>query len=197
MYDSFMKRAIDVLISFILLVSLIPVFIALLVLIKLDSSGPFLFVQVRVGRYQKAFHIYKIRTMDAKASIKSNDVSQEYITTSKNDLRITKIGLILRKLHLDELPQLVNVIVGDMSLVGVRPDAPSQKKDYHPCDWEKRHLMRPGITGLSQIHSADSDYDFSLRNKYDLSYVESEQRFWLDMRVFYKTFLKVFRGSGF
>lgn len=197
MYNFFLKRVIDILLSFTLFVSLIPVFIILLVFVKLDSTGPFLFVQARVGRHQKAFNIYKIRTMDAETSVRSNDVSQEYITTSKNDLRITRIGLILRKFHLDELPQLVNVIVGDMSLVGVRPDAPSQIKDYEPCDWAKRHLLRPGITGLSQIHSTDSDYDFSVRNKYDLSYVRSERKFWLDMSIFYKTFLKIFRGSSF
>ena len=130
------------------------------------------------------------------AGVIANDEMQPYITTSENDERITKAGAILRKFHLDELPQFVNVIIGDMSIVGVRPDAPSQIDDYKQYVWVNRHLMRPGITGLSQIHSGDLDFDFSSRNKYDLYYVKSKKKLRLDLYILWRTVLKVMRGNS-
>ena len=134
--------------------------------------------------------------MYERAGVIANDEMQPYITTSENDERITKAGAILRKFHLDELPQFVNVIIGDMSIVGVRPDAPSQIDDYKKYVWVNRHLMRPGITGLSQIHSGDLDFDFSLRNKYDLYYVKSKKKLRLDLYILWRTVLKVMRGNS-
>ena len=163
MYDAFFKRAIDILLSVFGILFLSPVALLLYVLVKLDSVGPFLFAQVRIGRDRKEFTIYKIRTMDAGSSVRANDKSQTYITTVENDPRITRIGVVLRKFHIDELPQLLNILLGDMSLVGVRPDAPSQSADYKKYDWVNRHLLRPGITGLSQIHTNDERFDFGLR----------------------------------
>ena len=197
MYDYFFKRIVDVMISLVALVLLTPVFFVLFLLIKLDTTGPFLFSQVRIGRHRKEFIIYKLRTMDSAACVQSNDKTQTYVTTFENDPRITTIGLILRRFHIDELPQLINVLRGEMSLVGVRPDAPSQSTEYKNYVWVNRHLMRPGITGLSQVHANDLDFDFSLRNKYDLFYTKSKRKFKLDIYIIFRTVLKFFRGTSF
>jgi undecaprenyl phosphate N,N'-diacetylbacillosamine 1-phosphate transferase len=186
----------DLTLALIFLLLLAPMFFLLLIIVKLDSPGPFFFIQVRIGRNQKEFKIYKIRTMDIKASVRANDPTKTYITTQKNDPRITKVGLFLRKAHLDELPQLINVVLGQMSFVGVRPDAPSQINDYTNDAWQKRHLFRPGITGLSQINSANANFNFSARQKYDLLYVKSNRKFLLDIYIVYKTFLKLYTVNG-
>ena len=196
LYSLYLKRFIDLILALISLVLLAPLFDLLFIVIKLDSRGPFLFIQVRIGRNQKKFKIYKIRTMEAKAGVRANDPKQTYITTQKKDPRITRAGLFLRKTHLDELPQLINVLLGHMSLIGVRPDAPSQMNQYNKDVWQKRHLFRPGITGLSQVHSANSNFNFSARQKYDLHYVKSNRKFLLDLYIFYKTFLKLCNMSG-
>jgi len=196
MYEFIFKRFFDVIISVTLVVLLAPIFLVLFILVKCDSPGPFIFSTARIGRDSERFVIYKIRTMYERAGVIANDEMQPYITTSENDERITKAGAILRKFHLDELPQFVNVIIGDMSIVGVRPDAPSQIDDYKQYVWVNRHLMRPGITGLSQIHSGDLDFDFSSRNKYDLYYVKSKKKLRLDLYILWRTVLKVMRGNS-
>ncbi|MDB3979069.1 sugar transferase [Pseudomonadales bacterium] len=196
MYDRFFKRVSDFVISVILLVLVSPILLVLVILVKSDSPGPFIFSTTRIGRNSQKFIIYKIRTMRESAGIAANDERQPYITTMENDERITKIGSILRRFHLDELPQLINVMLGDMSIVGVRPDAPTQIDDYKDYVWTNRHLMRPGITGLSQIHSSDLGFDFSSRNKYDLYYVKRKKKFWLDLYILWKTVLKIIRGNS-
>ena len=135
--------------------------------------------------------------MTNEAGILTNDKTKKYITTFENDVRITKLGAKLRKYHLDEIPQFINVLKGDMSVVGVRPDAPSQKSDYRAYVWVNRHLFKPGITGLSQIHSNDANFDFSIRNKYDLFYSKSKNKLRLDLFILIATFLKVIKGSSF
>jgi lipopolysaccharide/colanic/teichoic acid biosynthesis glycosyltransferase len=196
MYEFIFKRIFDVIVSVILVVFLAPIFLVLFILVKCDSPGPFIFATVRIGRDSERFVIYKIRTMYESAGVIANDEMQPYITTAENDERITKAGAILRKFHLDELPQFVNVIIGDMSIVGVRPDAPSQIDDYKKYVWVNRHLMRPGITGLSQVHSGDLDFDFSSRNKYDLYYVKSKKKLRLDLYILWRTVLKIMRGNS-
>lgn len=155
-------RALDLLLTLAALsIALIPM-LALAVLIRLEGPGPVLFSQVRVGKACSRFRIFKFRTMyhdpnrhlgevkeggtDAKAQSRAL-----YQTTTEGDPRITRIGRFLRKSHLDELPQLLNVLQGDMSLVGVRPDVPAQEHDYPPAVWQRRHLLRPGITGVFQV----------------------------------------------
>ena len=157
MYEQYFKRLLDISLSCILSVFSIPLLVLLYLLVKIDSPGPFLFIQPRVGKQLKLFRIYKIRTMTNEASIDSLDQTKVYKTTKgPDDPRITNVGRLLRKTHLDELPQLLNVIKGDMSLVGVRPDAISQEKDYTERHWRKRHLKRPGITGLVQINDPNA-----------------------------------------
>ena len=197
MYEAIFKRVFDVFAAITLLICAAPLLIVLYPLVKFDSPGPFIFSTKRVGRHMKLFTFYKIRTMEESAGIIANDESQPYVTTAANDVRITHIGRTLRKFHLDELPQLVNVLIGDMSLIGVRPDAPSQQGDYKSYVWKNRHLARPGITGLAQVHSGDLDFCFALRNKYDLYYAVSRDKFVLDVFIVWQTILKVLKGDSF
>jgi len=196
MYSLFFKRLIDLIAALMLMLLFSPILGFLFILVKLESPGPFFFIQARIGRNLKEFKIVKIRTMNAEACIRANDRSQKYITTQKNDARLTKLGPFLRKAHLDELPQLINVVLGQMSFIGVRPDAPSQVNDYSSDIWQERHKFRPGITGLSQVHSADANFNFSARLKYDLHYVRNNRKFFLDIYIIYRTFLKLKAMSG-
>lgn len=190
MYEAFFKRTLDILVSSSLIVLAMPLFMILFFLVRADSKGPFLFVQPRVGRDLKIFNIYKIRTMDAQSSLKSLDTSQNYITTSAKDLRITRVGHTIRKLHIDELPQLLNVLKGEMSLVGVRPDALSQATDYTTSIWKNRHLRRPGITGLAAIN-ADAYEFLRVRNNYDVLYSRKKPTLCQDLFIIFQTVVKI------
>jgi lipopolysaccharide/colanic/teichoic acid biosynthesis glycosyltransferase len=154
-------RAADISLSIGLLLFLLPILFAIPIIILVSTGAPIIFAQTRVGKNKKEFIIYKFRSMHhaqsdyiggSEALIDGNKPAfDDYKRTEKNDLRITKEGKWLRKLHFDELPQLWNVLIGDMSLVGPRPDAPVQKLVCDEFRWNKRHQVRPGITGLSQI----------------------------------------------
>lgn len=128
--------------------------------IKLDDGDSVFFRQVRVGKGTQLFTILKFRTMHTDKhrimgnehhGIPSKEARAQFQTTSVNDRRITRVGKVLRPTHLDELPQIFNVILGHMSLVGVRPDVPVQEADYSPEVWQERHLLRPGMTGFAQV----------------------------------------------
>lgn len=197
MYDSFFKSTLDFFISILSITFLIPILLILYIVVKIDSKGPFLFKQERVGKDRRLFTIYKIRTMTEEASVNSNNKNLEYITTSINDKRITRIGLYLRKFHLDEIPQFINIIKGEMSLIGVRPDAPSQKNDYSESFWKKRHIAKPGITGLSQIKSSKKFFNHRNRNKYDSFYLMHKTKVKLDIYIYMKTVEKIIKGSSY
>jgi lipopolysaccharide/colanic/teichoic acid biosynthesis glycosyltransferase len=160
-----MKRLFDVIVSLAVLVIFSPVFIALSLLIKLESSGPVFFMQQRVGLNGEIFPILKFRSMVVDAA----DLGPYF--TRQNDPRITKIGRFIRKTSLDELPQLFNVLKGEMSLVGPRPDVPEQRKGYTQQEWDKRNSVKPGITGLAQalLRSAATADE---RKRLDLQYVD-------------------------
>ncbi|WP_164662031.1 sugar transferase [Tropicibacter sp. Alg240-R139] len=139
----------------------IPMLIAALA-IWLEDRDSVLFKQIRVGQGTRPFKIFKFRTMytdksrmmgDEHKGAPSEEARAQFQTTSANDSRITKVGKVLRPTHMDELPQLLNVVLGHMSLVGVRPDVPVQEADYTPEVWQDRHLLRPGITGFAQVDS--------------------------------------------
>lgn len=180
-----MKYLLDRVFSCILLIVLCPLFILISVLIKLDSKGPVIFIQQRVGKNQKLFNIYKFRTMIPDAINIGNGVY-----TEENDPRITRIGRFLRKTSLDELPQLLNIFWGDMSFIGPRPTLEYQVKQY--SDFQKKRLiMKPGVTGLAQISGRNS-ISWPERIKYDVQYVEN----WslgLDLKIFLKTFSVIFK----
>jgi polysaccharide biosynthesis protein PslA len=183
------------------LLLLAPVMIAIALLIKATSRGPVLFGQDRTGHGNSTFRILKYRTMYVDRCDVSG-VSQ----TVENDPRITPIGRILRRTNLDELPQLVNVLVGDMSLVGPRPHVPGMLAAGKPYEelvlgYENRHYMRPGITGLAQVHGLRGptvEHEPSvLRIARDLEYIR-DFSIWLDIKILVRTFVSEARGgSGF
>ena len=155
----------------------------------MNSKGPVLFAQTRVGRYGKTFKLYKFRSMVTDAEL----LGPYY--TQQNDPRITPVGRFLRKTSLDELPQLINVIKGDMSLVGPRPDVPAQREYYSEEEWQLRNRVRPGLTGLAQS-TFRSDATMEQRKSMDLEYV-NKGNIWLDIKIVFWTVRQVFHRGGF
>lgn len=182
------KRAIDIAASAAGLLVLSPVFIPLGVAVALSSPGPVFFGHTRVGKNGKPFRMLKFRSM-----VKDASTTGPY-WTSENDPRITKVGAFLRRTSLDELPQLINVLCGDMSLIGPRPDTPAQEADYRPEDWAARHRVRPGITGLAQV-SGRSNLTQEQRTAYDLAYA-ADPTLAGDMRIIADTARKVLAREG-
>lgn len=198
------KRFFDLLLSIILLILLLPIMIFISVLVKCDSQGPILFKQRRVGRNLKQFSIFKFRTMynsydilcDDRSGLLLGDISksrEKYKTTSLNDVRVTKLGKLLRKSHLDELPQLLNVCFGSMSLIGPRPDVPVQEYDYRAKYWITRHTVKPGITGLSQLYICKSNKE---RLAKDIYYIKNSNMC-LDLLILIRTIFKVFKFNSY
>ncbi|MDX9902146.1 MAG: sugar transferase [Aliarcobacter sp.] len=187
MYKLFFKRLIDFVVSFTLFIFLLIPFVIIAILIKLDSKGSVFYRQVRIGQDCKEFEIFKFRTMVSNA-----DQIGGY-STSKNDSRITKMGQFLRRTSLDELPQVVNVILGDMSLLGPRPDVLAQKINYTEKEWIKRHIVKPGISGLAQCRNRHNITN-SARKKYDLFY-NRKVNFILDMKIIFWTLKVLKKGS--
>ena len=195
----FMKRVFDFVTSGIGFIMLIPLFIVISILIKTTSDGPVFFQQDRCSVNGRIFTFYKFRTMVADAESRLNDVLKYNemdgpVFKMKNDPRITKIGKWLRKFSLDELPQLWNVVKGDMSLVGPRPPLPSEVENYDT--WQRRRLsMRPGITCLWQISGRNKISNFDEWLNLDLEYIDN----WslgLDFRILLKTIPAVLSGTG-
>jgi exopolysaccharide biosynthesis polyprenyl glycosylphosphotransferase len=196
------KRLIDIVVSAAAIIVLSPVMVLTAVLVKLTSPGPIFFVQKRLGRNKRMFDIYKFRTMvmDAEKRLKDLEHKNEAdgaVFKIKNDPRITSIGRFLRKTSIDELPQLFNVLKGDMSLVGPRP---LQVRDYELfetfCqDWQRRRFsVRPGITCLWQIKGRSST-TFEKWMELDLQYIRNWS-LWLDLEILAKTVPAVLKGSG-
>lgn len=177
---------------------LLPVLLAIALLIRLDSRGPALFVQTRVGRHGRAFRIYKFRTMfvDAEERLTAltalNDGAGP-LFKMRSDPRITRVGRFLRRTSLDELPQLLNVVTGDMSIVGPRPPLPAEVAQYDPVT-RRRLLVQPGITGLWQVHGR-SDLSWEESSRLDVRYVEN----WslgFDLSILVRTVRAVVQARG-
>jgi len=188
------KSGLDRLAAAFLLVFLLPVIAVLLVLVRLTSKGPVIYRQVRVGKDGKVFTMYKIRSMRLDAESATGAV-----WASRKDPRITALGRVLRKLHLDELPQLFNVLRGDMSLVGPRPERPEfvDKLDQKIDGYCHRLLVKPGITGFAQLN-LPSDIDLNdVRKKLvlDFEYIESAS-LGFDFLLVFGTALKVVKLTG-
>ncbi|WP_307742520.1 undecaprenyl-phosphate glucose phosphotransferase [Caldicellulosiruptor sp. DIB 104C] len=181
--NRFIKRSFDIVVSLIGLILCLPLFIIIAILIKLTSEGPILFTQERVGYSRRIFKMHKFRTMYVQ------DPNEEKIRwTTKDDPRRTPVGKILRRLSLDELPQLWDVLVGNMSLVGPRPERPyfvEKFKEEIP-KYMIKHRVRPGITGWAQIHGLRGDTSIEERIKYDIWYIENWS-FWLDIKIIVAT----------
>jgi lipopolysaccharide/colanic/teichoic acid biosynthesis glycosyltransferase len=170
-----MKRALDVIVSALALLLLAPLMLAVALAIALESGWPVLFRQQRVGQGDREFGLYKFRSM-----VKDAAAIGPYHTAS-DDPRITRSGRFIRRTSLDELPQLLNVLKGEMSLVGPRPDVPAQRALYAPADWRTRCSVRPGITGLAQA-LLRSEATPQQRLELDLRYVR-EHSLGLDLRI--------------
>ncbi|MFA6816003.1 MAG: sugar transferase [Lentisphaeria bacterium] len=193
------KRLFDIFISVMAIVILSPLFITCAILIKLGSDGPVFYVQNRVGLYGRIFRFYKFRTMYMNADKlkeklqKQNESADGVIFKMKKDPRITRIGSILRKTSMDELPQLLNVLYGNMSLVGPRPPLPSEVLSYTLED-RKRLNVSPGITGIWQI-SGRSDIPFKKQVALDKAYISSQSLLG-DLFILLKTIPAILSGKG-
>ena len=194
-----MKRLIDIVGSFFLLFVLAPFLAAISALIKIDSPGPALFTQVRVGKWGRTFKMYKFRSMHQDAEHKKkdlllkNEMAGGVIFKMKDDPRISRVGKILRRYSIDEIPQLLNVLKGDMSLVGPRPPLPSEVELYTLA--ERRRLdVEPGITCIWQV-SGRSEIPFDKQVELDIAYIDS-QSVWGDVKLLLKTLPTVLKGRG-
>lgn len=174
-----MKRLTDIVLSLTALALLSPVLLLAALAVLLDSGLPVFFKQTRLGLGGREFGMFKFRSM-----VKNAASTGPYFTDT-NDVRVTRVGQFIRRTSIDELPQIINVLLGDMSLVGPRPDVPVQQSLYAPEDWSRRCSVRPGITGLAQvmIRSLGSHQD---RLDLDLAYIR-DQNFWLDVKVMWLT----------
>jgi lipopolysaccharide/colanic/teichoic acid biosynthesis glycosyltransferase len=170
-----MKRLLDVVVSLAAILLLCPVLLAAALAVMLETGTPVLFRQTRVGLAGREFGMYKFRSM-----VKNAAAIGPWHTAS-DDPRITRVGRFLRRTSIDELPQLFNVLIGDMSLVGPRPDVPAQRSLYSEADWARRCSVRPGITGLAQAQLR-SEATTEQRRDLDLRYA-SEHNLWLDLRI--------------
>jgi lipopolysaccharide/colanic/teichoic acid biosynthesis glycosyltransferase len=174
-----MKRVVDVLLAVLALALLSPLLAAAALAVMLESGRPVLFRQPRMGTNGREFHMYKFRSM-----VKNAAAVGPYHTAT-NDPRITKVGRFLRRTSIDELPQLFNVLKGDMSLVGPRPDVAVQRALYRDADWVERCSVRPGITGLAQA-LLRSEATEEQRLALDLRYVR-EHSLWMDFKIMWWT----------
>lgn len=196
--NALLKRASDIIYSVLLLALALPFIALIAAAIKLDSRGSVFFVQKRVGAFGREFDMYKFRSMRSGAEEDFDKVSgmneaDGLIFKIKNDPRITRVGRFLRKWSLDELPQVFNVLKGDMSFVGPRPPLPCEVKNYNP--WHRKRLrIAPGITGLWQV-SGRSDISFDEMVKLDIYYIESWS-LWQDFKILLKTFPVVLLAKG-
>jgi undecaprenyl-phosphate galactose phosphotransferase/putative colanic acid biosynthesis UDP-glucose lipid carrier transferase len=193
-WNQFLKRSFDLIFSFLFLITtmswLLPI---AAILIKLDSRGPVFFLQPRSGRGNKPFNCLKFRTMKVNAQ-------SDNLQATKDDARITKLGSFLRKTSIDEIPQFINVFMGDMSVVGPRPHMLKHTEEYRQLieKFIGRQYIKPGITGLAQImgYRGETKYLFEMKNRItlDLFYIENWS-FGLDLKVIYLTVVSLLRGS--
>lgn len=193
------KRAADIAGSIAFLVVFSPLYLVLALLVKLEDRGPVFFSQTRTGRFGKKFQMYKFRSMrlDAEAQLEKllaqNEHADGVTFKMKNDPRITHVGKWLRRFSLDELPQFVNVLQGDMSLVGPRPPTPREVLRYTLAD-RRRLAVKPGLTCFWQV-GGRSNIDFSGQVKLDVQYIESAG-FWVDIKILLQTVRAVVAGTG-
>ncbi len=196
----YIKTIFDFIVSLVFLIILFPLFLIIAILIKLDSKGPIFFKQNRVTKYGEIFKIFKFRTMVNNAEDLGSQV------TIENDIRITRIGKLLRKVRLDETPQVINILLGDMSFVGTRPEVIKYVNEYTD-DMKATLLMKAGVTSLASINFKDEDSilknadnidDFYIKKilpqkmKYNLEYIE-KFNFLHDIKLMIKTFWNVIK----
>lgn len=189
MYKNFFKRIFDLFASLSVFIFILPIFILIIFIIKIDSKGPAFFIQKRVGKNKITFDILKFRSMRIDAP---KDSPTHLLRDA--DSYITKVGIFLRKSSLDELPQLINIIKGDMSIVGPRPALWNQYDLIEERDKYNANDVRPGLTGLAQIKGRD-ELSIELKSRYDGEYVKNIT-FINDIKIIIHTFLKVIFSDG-
>ena len=199
----FMKRFLDIIISIVGMLLLIPVSVGIWIAnLVTKDNGPIFFKNKRIGLNGETIYIYKYRSMCMNAEQKLEElmasdpkIREEYLTNKKleNDPRITKVGKFIRKTSIDELPQLINIFLGQMSLIGNRPYLPREKDDmgYH---YDNIIKVKPGVTGFWQVNGR-SDTGFKERCEMDTQYV-AKRSLWMDIKIFFKTIWVVIAGKG-
>jgi putative colanic acid biosynthesis UDP-glucose lipid carrier transferase len=192
LFNLILKRGFDIVLSFIFLVAVFPIiYIVLGIAIKLSSPGPIFFKQKRTGKQCKIFHCYKFRSMQ---------INDDMEPATANDPRITRVGRFIRRTNLDELPQFINVLKGDMSVVGPRPHALWTDDEYAPAidDYMLRYTVKPGITGWAQINGCRGETkrteDMTKRVERDLWYMRN-WTFFMDISIILKTIACMIRGD--
>lgn len=183
-----MKRLFDILLSLVVLLCIFPLFLIVAIIIVLDNFGPVFYTQKRIGLNGREFGMYKFRSMRVDA-----DKIGPYFTAA-NDPRITRVGRWLRRTSIDELPQLLNVLLGHMSVVGPRPNVAQQQELYSPVMWEKRNTVKPGITGLAQA-TKRSAATVEERDTLDLEYVD-KHNLMFDLNIIFMTIKQILVKGG-
>lgn len=193
------KRLFDIVASCLGLIVLSPVFLVIAILIKLDDPhGPVFYAHTRVGKNGREFKMIKFRSMVSNADellekLKSQNEISGAMFKMKNDPRITRVGRVIRKYSLDELPQLLNVVGGSMSIVGPRPPLPSEVAQYTDYD-RQRLLVTPGATGMWQV-GGRNDVDFDEMVRLDLTYIQ-HRSIWMDLKIIFKTVVIMIKPNG-
>ncbi|MBI2996053.1 MAG: sugar transferase [Candidatus Melainabacteria bacterium] len=181
-----LKRIMDILLSLIGIIFLLPVWIIISTFIKLDSKGPIFYVHKRIGKSGKEFNCIKFRSMHVNSN-------PHKLVDNELDSRVTKVGYFLRKTSLDETVQLVNVLLGDMAIVGPRPSLPSQVREFKKNDYDKL-LVKPGLTGWTQVNGRNS-IPYKKRLELDSWYAKN-WNILLDLKILLKTIFVVFKQEG-
>lgn len=193
------KRAFDAMVASIVMLLLSPLFLLVILIIRLDSPGPILFSQDRIGKNGRVFKMWKFRSMYIDAEqrkaelMKHNQMKGGVLFKMKDDPRVTRVGKFIRKFSIDELPQFINVFLGDMSLVGPRPPLPVEVAQYTPYQRQRLEVM-PGITCIWQV-SGRSEISFAQQVEMDIEYI-STQSFWQDVTLLLKTVPAVLSTRG-
>ena len=199
-YEMVIKRLFDIVFSLVAIVLTSPIMIITAIAVKLDSKGPAIFKQVRVGKNGRHFMIWKFRSMyqnadEMKAELMAlNEIEDGMMFKIKDDPRVTKVGKFIRKTSIDELPQFFNVLSGSMSVVGTRPPTIDEAEKYSTKQW-RRISIKPGITGMWQVNGRSSITDFNEVVELDTKYID-EWSMWLDLKIILKTVAEVFKHNN-
>lgn len=199
-YEQMLKRAMDIIISIVAIIIASPIMLITAIAVKLDSPGPAIFAQKRVGQNGRTFKLYKFRSMYTDAEerkkdlLAQNEIQGGVMFKMKNDPRVTKVGKFIRKTSIDELPQLFNVLKGSMSLVGTRPPTLDEVAKYKKGQW-RRISIKPGITGMWQVSGRSNIDDFDKIVELDLKYIDN-WTIWLDIKILFKTVGVIFKNDG-
>lgn len=198
---AFFKRLFDIVVSFVATIIISPLLIILWLLVKLTSKGPGIYTSIRVGKNGKKFKFYKFRSMVVNAEemkkdlMNQNEMKDGVYFKMKDDPRITKIGKFLRKTSLDELPQLFNILKGDVSIVGCRPCLVEEYEKM--SEYQKQRFLVPaGLTGEWQVRARSTSSSFEEVVKYDLDYIQNKRGFWYDIKLIFLTIGVVLSGKG-